>query len=192
MKKLIVIFMSILLGCAAAQNKPSVTDDMFTSDYPKLMVQIQKDVLNKGKKKQSWYWGVGSGEGIAVNITRGRHLTANHFYYSLEQILTNINCLDLDSVFINDHKWVQYAFVNKKGFLHTGYFTRKDDYFIFVFRYLRLDEKNMQQVKKFVKNRVMSDKQKLLLKEAFKYTDESFTIKHRFSRSEKSRYHIYL
>jgi hypothetical protein len=169
--------MTLLLGCATAQIKPSVTDDMFTSDYPKLMVQIHKDVLKKGKEKNSWYWQIGNGEGIAVNVARETHYNVD-YYYSLEKILTNIKYIPLDPVFINDHKWMKYAFVNENDFLHTGYFTRKDKFFIFVLRYLKLGEKYMKEARQFGKTRVMSDEQKLLLKEAFKYTDRSFTIKY--------------
>ena len=177
MKKLIIIFMTILLGCATAQIKPSATDDMFTSDYPKLMVQINKDVLNKGKEKHIWYWQVGHGEGIAVNIAKKTHYRVD-YYYSLEQILTNIKYFALDPVLIKDHEWMKYAFVNENDFLHTGYFTRKDDYFIFVFRYLRLREKYLKEVRKFGNTWVVSDEQKSLLNEAFNYTDELFTIKY--------------
>ena len=83
MKKLIVILMTILFGCTTAQIEPSATDDMFTSIYPKLMVQIHKVVLNKGKEGHIWYWRVYGGEGIAVNISK--HIHANiDYYYSLE------------------------------------------------------------------------------------------------------------
>ena len=106
-------------------------------------------------------------------------MRGGYSYYSLEQILTNINYKSLDPVFVNDHKWMKYAFVNEEDFLHTGYFTRKDDYFIFVFRIsLPLGEKYMQEVRKFRKTRVMSDELKLLLEEAFKYTEALFTIKY--------------
>ena len=105
-------------------------------------------------------------------------MRGGYSYYSLEQILTNINYKHLEPVFINDHKWMKYAFVNENDFLHTGYFTRNDDHFIFVIRYVKLGKKYMQEVRKFQKSWVMSDEQKLLLKEAFKYTDELFTIKY--------------
>lgn len=178
MKKIIIILLAVLLGCTTAQIKPSVTDDMFTSYYPKLMVQIHKTVLNKGNKGHIWYWQVNGGQGIAINIDKHRYMSNIDYYYSLEQILSEINCIGLDSAFINDHKWMKYAFVNEEDFLHTGYFTRKDQYFIFVFRISLLGKKYVQELRKFNKTRVMTDELELLLVEAFEYTDALFTIKY--------------
>ena len=48
--------MTILFGCTTAQIKTTATDYAFSSNHPKLMVQIHKDVLNKGKKKDYWFW----------------------------------------------------------------------------------------------------------------------------------------
>ncbi len=131
MNKLIVLLMTILLGCSSAQFKPTVTNDTVTSNYPKLMVQIHKDLPNKGKKKHTWYWQAEGGEGIAVRIEKSSTwMRAGYSYYSLEQILTNNNYFPILPIFINDHKWMEFAYVNINDFLHTGYFTRKEDYFI--------------------------------------------------------------
>jgi len=89
-----------------------------------------------------------------------------------------MNHVNLGPVFINNHEWAKFVHVNKYNYLRTGYFTRKDKHSMSVFRYLRLNEESMQEVRKFGKTRVMSDKHKLLVKEAFKHTDELFTIKY--------------
>ena len=92
--------------------------------------------------------------------------------------MSNINYICLDAVLINDHKWMKFGFVNEEDFLHTGYFTRKDQYFIFVFRFSLLGTECVQEVIKFRKNRVRSEELELLLEEEFKNTDALFTIKY--------------
>ena len=50
--------------------------------------------------------------------------------------------------------------------------------FIFVSRFSQPSKKYVQKLRKFGKTRIMSDELKSLLEEAFKYTDELFTIKY--------------
>jgi len=134
--------------------------------------------MNKGKKGKGWWWHINQGEGIRVEIYKERHHGGGYTYFALNQVLWQLNFVNFGSIFINDHKWVKFVNVNKNNYLQTGYLTRKGQNLILTFRYLHLNEESMQEVREFGKNWEMSDEQKLMLKEAFKHTDELFTIEY--------------
>ena len=72
---------------------------------------------------------------------------------------------------------VLYAYFNEQKYLHTGFFTRKGDCFISVYRYVYPAE-YMDEVEKFDKTKTLTDSQKKLLSIVFDETDKLFTIEY--------------
>ncbi|MCP4691325.1 MAG: hypothetical protein GY859_24985, partial [Desulfobacterales bacterium] len=67
------------------------------------------------------------------------------YFYSLEQIATNVRYDFLGAVYVGGHKWAKFAFVNKNDYLLTGYFTRKDKNFIQIYNYRKLDAEQLEK-----------------------------------------------
>ena len=169
---------AMLTGCAALP-KTEVTDSLFVSESPKVKVDINMTVYGSGKKGNTCYWDGGPDGGVAINIYKNRTLENKiDYYYSLEHIVKNANGIDLGSAYFNDHKWLKHASFNSRGYLQTGYYTRKRHHFIRVFRYIKLNSENLNEVGKYRKDHNLTVKQREMLNEAFRYTDRLFTIIH--------------
>jgi hypothetical protein len=93
----------------------------------------------------------------------------------LEHILRNQGSFALGSVSIGKATWEKYAYVNDQEYLHTGLFTRKDDYFIKVFRYKHIGE-HMDEVENFKQTREMSAQFENRLQECFQRCEKLFKI----------------
>jgi hypothetical protein len=176
----IVLF---LISCSSVQPQRTFDGENFTSNTPPLKVQILhseiKDSGNKAKnyknvRVNSWWWYLGNREGIAVSIAK---YTGKGFdyYYSLEHILRNQGNHPLGSVSIGKSMWEKYVFVNDQQYLHTGLFTRKDDYLIKVFRYKQIGG-NMDEVESFKQTRVMSAQFEKRLQECFQRCEKLFRV----------------
>jgi len=173
----------LLISCAGVQPQRTFDGEYFTSNAPPLKVQILhpeiKDSGNKAKNYKNirinrWWWYLGSREGIAVSITKytGKQYD---YYFSLEHILRNQNSFPLGSVSIEKSTWEKYAYVNDQQYLHTGLFTRKDDYFIKVYRYKHIGGL-MDEVEKLKKKRVISAQFEKRLQDCFQRCDKLFRV----------------
>ena len=172
----VLLCLFVLGGCAGLQPQTEITDDVFISERPSLKVQIDATVYKRGKNGQTWWWGC-DGAGVAVNIYRDRTREEKlDYYYSLEHIVKNQNGVALGSVHFNDHKWLRYAYANKQGYLHTGYYTRKGRYFISVYRFVEIGGSDLAEVEKWRRDHELTTKQRALFEEAFEHTDRMFII----------------
>ncbi len=183
---LTILFLGLLLGCAGMKPQRTFENNTFTSDLPKLKVKIHKSYIwNQGDKSRrygksqvdSWWWHVASKEGVGIVIDRYYKSTSHDYYYSLEHITVNMKSIPLEPVHIDGHKWLKYAHVNEQKYLHTGYFTRKGDCFISVYRYAYLSG-YMDEIEKLDKTRTLTESQKKLLNTVFDETDKLFTIEY--------------
>jgi len=83
----------------------------------------------------------------------------------------------IDTVNINDHNWIKYVEVSEnKKFLCTGYFTRKHEYLILVYRWVWIGNVHIQEIEKYKKTFIMTDYLKQLLDDEFKEADKLFKI----------------
>jgi hypothetical protein len=180
-----IICLGVLLGCAGMQPQRTFENSTFTSDFPELCVKIHKSyIFNQGKESKKyaksqvdrWWWEVAGGTGVGIVIDRYHKSTSFDYYYGLETILRNWNRIPLETILINDHSWMKYAYVNKQNYLHTGFFTRKDDYFIQVYRYSAFRYRD--EIEELDTKRTMTDSQKKLLNTVFDETDKLFTIEY--------------
>ena len=183
---LTIVCLGLLWGCASTPPQRAFKGNTFTSDFPKLKVKIHKsskwDQGRKSKRQaklqnDSWWWNVANKEGVGILFSTYNKSTSFDFYYSLENISRNWGRLPLESLNINGHNWIKYAYINNKKYLHTGFFTRKGDCFISVFRYVYPAE-HMGEVEKLYKTSKLKDYHKQLLEEAFDNTDKLFTIEY--------------
>lgn len=181
-----IICLGVLLGCAGTQPLRTFENNTFTSDLPKLCVKIHKSYIwDKGKKRDRfgemqrdhWWWRVASKEGVGIIFDMFGHSTRLDYYYSLEQVTRNEGGIPLESVLIDEHRWLKYAYINEQKYLHTGFFTRKGDCFIYVYRYVYPAE-YMDEVEKIDKTRTLTASQKELLNIVFDETDKLFTIEY--------------
>ena len=181
-----IICIGVLLGCASVQHQRTFENNTFTSDFPELCVKIHRSYIwNQGKESKRygksqvelWWWEVVRGTGVGIVLEKYHRSTSFDYYYSLEAITTNRNSIPLETLLINDHRWLKYAYVDEQKYLHTGFFTRKDDFFIEVYRYAYLPG-YMDEIEKLHKTRTVSDSQKKLLNIVFDETDKLFTIEY--------------
>ena len=175
----------LLFGCAGTQPQRTFIDNTFSSDLPELKVKVHKSIKDQGGKSNrygkaqnySWWWYVGNKEGVGIAIKVYHKSTSHDYYYSLEDITGNWGRIPLESVHIDGHKWLKYAYVNEKKYLHTGFFTRKGDCFISVYRYAYL-RGYMDEIEKLDKTRTLTESQNKLLNTVFDETDKLFTIEY--------------
>jgi hypothetical protein len=183
---LTIVCLCLLWGCAATPPQRAFKGNTFTSDFPKLKVKIHKSTIwNQGKNSKRsgeaqidwWWWSVRKEEGVGVVFNMYGHSTRRDYYYSLETIARNWDRIPLKPLLINEHKWLKYAYVTEQKYLHTGFFTRKGDCFISVYRYAYLAG-YMDEIEKLDKTRGVTDSQKELLDIIFNETDKLFTIEY--------------
>jgi hypothetical protein len=183
---LTIVFICLLWGCAGTQPQRIFKGNTFTSDFPKLKVKIHEShKWEQGKKSkrygkeqhESWWWRVSSKEGVGIAFMIYHRSTTFDYYYSLEDITGNWGRIPLEPLHIDGHRWLKYAYVNDQKYLHTGFFTRKGDCFISVYRYYYPAE-HMNEIENLDKTRVLTDYHKKLLEEAFDKTDKLFTIEY--------------
>ncbi len=183
---LTIVCLGLLLGCAGMQPQRTFEDNTFTSDSPKLCVKIHKSYIrNQGNESKRsgeaqidrWWWRVASKEGVGIAFKMYGHSTRRDYYYSLERVTRNWGRIPLEPLLINEHKWLKYAYVNEQKYLHTGFFTRKGDCFISVYRYAYLAG-YMDEIEKIDKTRTLTDSQKELLNIVFDETDKLFAIEY--------------
>jgi hypothetical protein len=183
---LTIVCLELLLGCAGLQSQRTFEDNTFTSDAPKLKVKIHKSHIgDQGKESKRsgkaqnewWWWSVASKEGVVIAFKMYPHSTQLDYYYSLEDIAVKMNRIPLEPLLINEHKWLKYAFVTEKKYLHTGFFTRKGDCFISVLRYVYPAE-YMDEIEKFDATQTLTDSQKKILNIVFDETEKLFTIEY--------------
>ena len=181
-----IIFLGIFLGCAGMQPQRTFENNTFISDFPELSVKIHRSYIgDQGKESKRygklqvelWWWEVAGGTGVCITIDRYHRSTSHDYYLSLESIATNWDRIPLETLLINDQRWLRYAYVNEQKSLHTGFFTRKDDYFISVYRYAYL-ARYMDEIEKLDRTRTVTDSQKKLLNIAFDETEKLFTIEY--------------
>lgn len=183
---LTIVCLGLLLGCASKPPQRSFKGNTFISDSPILKVKVHKSSKwdqgrksNRYRKLQndSWWWNVANKEGVGILFSTYHKSTSFDYYYSLENISRNWGRIPLESLKINEHNWIKYAYVNEKKYLHTGFFTRKGDCFISVFRYVYPAE-YVGEIEKLYKATTLTDYHKKLLEEAFDNTEKLFTIEY--------------
>jgi hypothetical protein len=182
---LIIVCLGLLWGCAGMQPQRTFENSTFTSDFPELCVKIHRSyIFNQGKESKRyrksqvdrWWWEVAGGTGVGIVINRYHKSTSLDYYYSLERITRNMGRIPLETLLINDHRWLKYAYVNEQKHLHTGFFTRKDDCFISVYRYTYFRYRD--EIEELDTTRTMTDSQKKLLNIVFNETDKLFAIEY--------------
>jgi hypothetical protein len=182
---LTLVCLGLLFGCATTQPQRTFENNTFSSDLPELKVEIHKTIKNQGdnsnrygrEQNYSWWWYVGNKEGVGIAIKVYHKSTSHDYYYSLEDITGNWGRIPLEPLHIKGHKWLKYAYINKKNYLHTGFFTRKGDCFISVYRYAYLRD-HMDEIEKLDETRTLTGSQEQLLDIAFNETDKLFTIEY--------------
>ena len=128
-----------------------------------------------------WNYDYGNSRGLNIVISDigGLHGGGKRYdyYYSLEQIAGDLKMIIIDTVNINDHNWIKYVEVSEnKKFLCTGYFTRKHEYLILVYRWVWIGNVHIQEIEKYKKTFIMTDYLKQLLDDEFKEADKLFKI----------------
>ena len=186
MKKYLTVSLTIALtvtfiGCAGlAPNRQLIGND-FVSDYPPLQITLAPN-FQEGRKDHEhgtniWQYTFESGNGINIEIYHHNRALGHDFYYSLDQIAGNSDMVNLGAVRPDGHRWLKFAnSSDDNSWLFTGYFTRKDDYFIYVYRWSRISSNYLPDIESYKKTHNLTDVHKQQLDEAFKETDKMFKI----------------
>jgi hypothetical protein len=184
-RKIYIILTCILFfaGCASTQNQARFTENTFFCDYPKLEVQILKNVLNqteKSKQGSGWrrtshFFKTDSGEFVAIRIWRYRHNSSSEWRSSDEQILMNMGAVPLERIKINNKIWVKFAYIKFEKYVDFGYFKRMDNDLVSVTCEIK-NEKYKDEIESYKKTRDMTERHKQLINEAFDYIDKLFII----------------
>ena len=184
-RKIFIILACIffIVGCASVQNQSHFTENTFFCDYPKLEVKILKDVLKqteKSKQGKGWtmfthWFKISSAEYVGVRIWRFGYNSNAEWQSSDEQILINIGMVPLDQADINDKTWVKFAYLRHENWVDFGYFRRIDNNLVAVFCEIN-NKKYKDEIESLKKTRVLTEKHKQLINQAFEYLEKAFVI----------------
>ncbi len=149
MSKVLLTGLSLmfLFACAATVSKPTFEGDAFISHRPVLEVKFKKPVREMKPVGRDYDFSFYEGLPVRIDFTHMRHVNVDYFY-SLEQIATNVRYDFLGSIHVAGTKWAKFAFLNKKDYLLTGYFTRKHKVVIQIYNYRKLDEERLEKYKR--------------------------------------------
>lgn len=178
-----IVCLGVLMGCAGTQPQTTFVDNTFTSDLPKLKVQILKDVLSQQEKSQQrgscrstvHSYTTGPAEVVGIAIWRCVLDSNTEWRSSNEQLVRQIGGLPLDPITFNNKSWVKFVQLNEKGIAAFGYFTRMDDNLVTVYSLIKA-EQYKDDIESFAKTRVLSERLKRLINQAFDEMEKLFVI----------------
>jgi hypothetical protein len=110
------------------QPQRTFENNTFTSDFPELCVKIHRSYIwDEGKESkryrksqvERWWWEVVLGTGVGIVIDRYHRSTSFDYYYPLETVATNRDKIPFETLLINGHRWLKYAYVDEQKYLHT-------------------------------------------------------------------------
>ena len=184
-RKIYTILACIVLfvGCATTQNQSRFADNTFFCDNPKLKVQMLKNVIKqteKHKQGSGWartnhWFNIGSGEIVGVTIWRFRHNSNAEWRSSDERIIRNMGMVPLDRIIINDKTWVKFVDHTPTNYIGFGYFKRMG-YNIVAVSCDFNNEKYKDEIENFKKTRVLTERHKKLINQAFDYIEKVLVI----------------
>ena len=186
MKKHITVSFTILLtvtfvGCAGIKPNRQFLGNNFISDYPPLQITLnpdfQEEMEDHKRGVNLWRYVYGSGNGISIAIYHHNRAHGHDYYYSLEGIAEDRNMVNLGAVRPDGHRWLKFADASSDNkWLLTGYFTRKDDDFIYVYRWSRISSNYLPVIESYKKTHNLTVHHEQLLDEAFSETNKLFKI----------------
>jgi hypothetical protein len=181
---IILICIIFIVGCASVQNQSSFKENTFFCDYPKLKVQILKNVLQQTEKSKqgrnhrrtNHWFRTGSGEFVGVEIWRFRHSSSTTWDYSSDkQILIDMDMVPLGPIKIDNKTWIKFAYVKFENYVQFGYFKRMDNNLVAVYCEIK-NEKYKGEIESYKATRVLTDRHKQLINEAFDHIEKLFVI----------------
>lgn len=123
-----------LFSCAPLGSGYRVEGDTLACDRPKLAIHLKKaiaDTREYGDCRVITFMG-GDPRPMTIQFYRVPHSTTIDYFMSLSEIASNMNHYQVGSVTFGGTEWLKTAFFDKKDTLYCGYFTRKDNEFIFI------------------------------------------------------------
>ena len=173
-KHLSVLFVFVLVGCAATPYQSRFADNTFSCNHPKLTVRILKKVIRhkEGSKQGSGFirmshsYMTESGEFVGINIWRFRHKPNAEWRASDEQIIMNIGMVPLNSTRINNQTWIKFVDLKNEKYVAFGYFKRIDWNLVAVYS-IGKTEAFKDEIGSFNDKSVLNDYEKQILTRAF-------------------------
>lgn len=115
---------------------------------------------------------------MLIQLQRIPNMRPNTVIYSHRQIAANRNHHYLGDVKFGEKEWPKTAFYDGKRTLYCGYFTNKDNDFIFIsIRNINLSKEAIQLFTEYKKTMTMSEQGLAIINEQFTYLDEVAEIK---------------
>lgn len=136
--KTIVALLAVfcLFSCAPLGGGSKFEGNTFSCEYPRFSVQFKKEVAEvreASKDGKIFLFQGGDVRPMAVQLLRVPHSSKIDYFYSLREIASNMNFFYLGDVRFGEKEWAKIAkFDEQKGMLYCGYFTNKDNEFIFI------------------------------------------------------------
>lgn len=169
-----------LFSCALVGSGPRIEGDTLTSEYPTLSIHFKKaiaDVQEKGSDRVITFTG-GDPRPMLIQLQRIANMRPNTVIYSLRQIAANRNHYYLGDIKFGEKEWAKTALYDGKRTLYCGYFTNKDNEFIYIsIRNINLSKDAIQLFTEYKKTMTMPEPGLAIINEQFAYLDEVAEIK---------------
>jgi hypothetical protein len=123
-----------LSSCAPLGSGFRIEGDTLACDRPKLAIHLKKAIASTqeyGDCRVITFKG-GDPRPMAIQFYRVAHSTTIDYFNSLSEIASNMNHYQVGTVTFGGTEWLKTAFFDKKDCLYCGYFTRKDNEFIYI------------------------------------------------------------
>jgi hypothetical protein len=110
---------------------------------------------------------------MVVQVIRSRHSERTSAMPSLRQVAFDLNHYYLGEVKFGGQEWVKTAYYDGRKSLYCGYFTNKDDDYIFIsIRYRNLSKIDLRDLANCKNSMTMSERGMSIINEQFAYLDE--------------------
>lgn len=182
--KTIVALLAIfcLCSCAPVGSGLKIEGNTLSCDHPRLNIQFKKDIIYSAEKGKNGGRSIlfdGDARAMSIEFLRVPHSTKIDYFLSLREIASNCNLYYLGDAKFGDKEWAKTAYYDEgSGSLLCGYFTNKDNEFIFIsVNALYISRSEKDALMKYKKTMIMPEEGLKIIDEQFAYLDEVAEIR---------------
>lgn len=178
----LLIALTLLISACAPMGSSIVIDDTtMSNNRPQFLINFNKPpirVEGTGSFRE-FYFSKDKGRSPLV-IGYNRWIESNNldYYYSLPHIVSNRGFIYFGPIHFADHEWAKVGkYDNQYEHLTYGYFTRKDNSFIFVLdRTWEIERETKHGLEQFIKTPNLSDIAQQAIDSKFEHLDAMIEI----------------
>lgn len=182
--KTIVALLAVfcLFSCAPLGSGMKIEGDTLSCDYPRLSVQFNKKIADIRDLEKGTGWVItftgGDPRPMVIKLIRVPPSGKRASFFSLRMIASNMNHYYLGDAKFGEKEWIKTAYYDGRNCLHCGYFTNKDNEFIFIsIRNINLSRDDANIFNEYKKTMTMPQEGLAIINKQFAYFDEVAEIR---------------